>query len=149
MTESGFISDRVEAGKHKCGRFRPTVAILLAPVALWVLWHQRWTPRLAALAMFTASVAIWLVPLVVLSGGPAAYLAASGDLVRRVSSTTPIGYLWQVAANVQQVVLVLLLATQAAGAFLVLALRRSGPAFRLPADVRGLLLWWMVQLLLR
>lgn len=51
-------------------------AIFNMPLWLWALWSASWRQRLASVAVAAIVVVAWAVPMVALSGGPAAYLTA-------------------------------------------------------------------------
>jgi hypothetical protein len=73
-------SARCWAGAFLCGvaiGVRSQMAILTLPFVLYVLWT---TPRrVAVCAALAMGIAIWAVPLVLLSGGPSGYLRALGS----------------------------------------------------------------------
>jgi hypothetical protein len=57
-------------------------AIFCLPIALWALWSVTWRLRLAACALAAAIVVAFAVPMVALTGGPAAYGQAIADYLR-------------------------------------------------------------------
>jgi hypothetical protein len=72
------------------GGLRQTSLVLLLPVCLWALWRaprQAWAAFSLALSGICA---LWLVPLLALSGGPAAYLRENALLGQVVSDLTSI-----------------------------------------------------------
>jgi hypothetical protein len=71
------------------GAVRQTGIVLLLPLWLWALWPAAWTLRLQAGALLAAACLAWLVPLLWLSGGPAAYvreLRALSEVVTTANS---------------------------------------------------------------
>jgi Dolichyl-phosphate-mannose-protein mannosyltransferase len=97
------------------GGVRPTTMLLLLPLWLFATWRacdlpaplvlregrlrlsgawrgagQRWLWLLAGLALLGALCLAWAVPLLILSGGPGAYLTASRRLSSLVSSLTSV-----------------------------------------------------------
>ncbi|MGI8609672.1 MAG: glycosyltransferase family 39 protein [Candidatus Dormibacteria bacterium] len=76
------------------GAIRPTDEAFLALPLLWAAWRLwrsgRRSPVLGAAAVLVVSSLAWLVPLMVLSGGPARYLLASRELSARASDTSAI-----------------------------------------------------------
>ena len=55
---------------------RPALALLMAPLLIWVAWRIRlpWKAALFAVLCFGAAVATWLPPLILASGGCRSYL---------------------------------------------------------------------------
>jgi Dolichyl-phosphate-mannose-protein mannosyltransferase len=76
------------------GAIRPTdEAFLALPLAwaAWRTWHSGGRrPVVGAVAVLAATSFAWLVPLMVMSGGPARYLLASGELSARASDTSAV-----------------------------------------------------------
>jgi hypothetical protein len=74
------------------GGVRQSVLLLLLP--LWIgcalLGVRGWRPRALAAGILVGSVLAWLVPMVWLSGGPTAYLAASTQLYGSVVIPTSV-----------------------------------------------------------
>lgn len=73
--------------------FRQDLLLLLGPLWLWLVAPQSWRVRGAAALAVGASMLTWLVPTVVLSDGPGAYLTA---LMRQTES---VGSSYSVAAQ--------------------------------------------------
>jgi 4-amino-4-deoxy-L-arabinose transferase-like glycosyltransferase len=57
-------------------------AVFCAPLWAWALWSVPWRLRLASLGLAALGVVGWAVPMVVLSGGWAVYLAAVSDYLK-------------------------------------------------------------------
>ncbi len=73
------------------GALRPSLAVLLAPLALAAVWRLRdRRALLTALGAGLAATSAWAVPLVIASGGPTAYWHASASLGGDVTSSTAI-----------------------------------------------------------
>jgi len=73
------------------GALRPSTAVLMAPLVLLALWRLGSArAALTAIAAAAAGTLLWLLPLVVLSGGPLAYLRVSLVLGGDVTSSTAI-----------------------------------------------------------
>ena len=71
------------------GAVRPSTMVLLAPLTAAAVWRQRDRGQaLRAATIFSLGVAAWLVPLLILSGGPFGYLQASLQLGGTVTSGT-------------------------------------------------------------
>jgi hypothetical protein len=76
------------------GGIRQSLLVLLLPLWLGMAWSalRRWRPLLAGLGVLALVVAAWLVPMVWLTGGPRAYLAAGLELFdSTVRATTLLG----------------------------------------------------------
>ena len=76
------------------GAIRPTDEVFLALPLAWAAWRT-WQragirPLLGAAALITVTSLAWLVPLMVMSGGPARYLLASRELSAKASDTSAI-----------------------------------------------------------
>jgi len=63
------------------GGIRPTTVLFLGPVFLDHLWHRRRDGRgvLLALMMSIVGATMWVVPLMIMSGGSSAYVDATGE----------------------------------------------------------------------
>ena len=60
--------------------FRQDLLMIMAPLWMWMVWPLPWRARAAAAGMVSLGIMTWLVPTMVLSGGPFAYL---GSLFRQ------------------------------------------------------------------
>lgn len=60
------------------GGLRPQTLVFLLPLALVAGWHMPWRRQLGALTLLTVVVLLWLIPLLLLSGGLWHYLAVVG-----------------------------------------------------------------------
>src|SRR5438552_10961163 len=72
------------------GGVRQTSLLVLLPLCAWALWgasRQKWAWFGSSLA---ATCVLWLVPLLVMSGGPAAYLHENALLAQAVPARTSI-----------------------------------------------------------
>jgi hypothetical protein len=61
---------------------RSQIAVLTLPLLLYVLFtgeRSRWRDRALAIALLVAGMTLWVIPLIVVSGGLASYLAALGS----------------------------------------------------------------------
>lgn len=56
---------------------RPQNLMFLGPAFLWGIWGQPWRRRWESLLWLGGAVSVWLIPLLVLSGGPLCYLEIS------------------------------------------------------------------------
>jgi hypothetical protein len=72
------------------GAVRQTGAVLLFPLWLWCVWPSSNRERATALATLTAACAAWVVPLLVLSGGPVNYVLESRALAGLAGGSTAI-----------------------------------------------------------
>jgi hypothetical protein len=144
------------------GAVRPSAEVFLAPLVVAVLWqcarHRQGRHLRLALAAGVLTNALWMVPLLVLSGGPLAYLRDSLQLGEQVSQGTA---LWRagvpgLVTNVGAVInglglmLVLYLPLGAAGALLGVLpsrMRPRGMARFSPAAIRWAALWAVLPLL--
>ena len=76
------------------GAIRPTDEAFLALPLAWAAWRVWRSGRVRGLifpaAVLVASSLLWLVPLMVMSGGPARYLLASRELSARASDTSAV-----------------------------------------------------------
>ncbi|MFN2450770.1 MAG: hypothetical protein ABR541_00265 [Candidatus Dormibacteria bacterium] len=125
------------------GAVRPTSAALLLPVLAWTAWHlgqsrRRARPAGAAAAAFTVGTALWAIPLMVISGGPQAFLHASLQLGDAVSASSAV---WStgirgLAANSRAVLDGLLLSLGLAAPLVgaAVALWRLRPAAQRPSS---------------
>ncbi|HXF70846.1 MAG TPA: hypothetical protein VNK89_13680 [Thermoflexus sp.] len=59
------------------GGLRPQNLLFLGPVFLWGLVGQPWRRRMESLVWLSGATLLWLIPLLVLTGGPARYLEIS------------------------------------------------------------------------
>jgi len=73
------------------GGLRPTVLVLLVPLWLFGLWRASWRERAVAVGVAGFGCLLWLVPLVLVSGGPGAYLTQLRLMSDRVDVETTIG----------------------------------------------------------
>lgn len=129
------------------GSFRQTGMALLVPMFLWALWPFAWRPRIAVVALGTVATLAWLVPLLLLAEGPAAYAresAALGELAggpTSVLSGTPLG----IGRNVVIVATGVVAGLNAAIALPFLGTRRGRPPSH-PAARHLLWLWTLPAL---
>jgi hypothetical protein len=72
------------------GALRPSGALFLMPMWLYMAWPLPWRQRLTVAAVLVAGNMLWLVPLMWLSGGVGAFIRASRDLVRLVVVPTSV-----------------------------------------------------------
>lgn len=72
------------------GGLRQTSLVLLLPLCLWALWSVPRRARATFFLVLSGICALWLVPLLALSGGPAAYLRENALLGQTVSDLTSI-----------------------------------------------------------
>ncbi|MBI2415739.1 MAG: DUF2723 domain-containing protein [Candidatus Kerfeldbacteria bacterium] len=71
--------------------FRPSLVVLFLPVLAIHWWRmRRWQSISVSLVMMVALVLVWLIPLLLLSGGPAAYWIDSIEQYRSAAETTSI-----------------------------------------------------------
>jgi hypothetical protein len=70
------------------GGIRQTSLLVLLPLCLWALWGAQLRSWLAFGLTLVIACGLWLVPLLVMSGGPAAYLRENELLAQLVSSRT-------------------------------------------------------------
>ncbi|HSE95354.1 MAG TPA: DUF2723 domain-containing protein [Methylomirabilota bacterium] len=79
------------------GGVRQSILLLLLPLWVGMAWlgFRRWRPVLGGLTVVGLTVLTWLVPMMWLSGGPAAYLRAARELYgSTVHATTLLGGHW-------------------------------------------------------
>jgi hypothetical protein len=72
------------------GGVRQTTILVLVPLCAWALWGESWRKWLAFGATFVVTCALWLVPLLTLSGGLEAYLHENALLAQAVSARTSV-----------------------------------------------------------
>ncbi len=129
------------------GALRQTDLLLLLPVLGYAAWAFPWRQRLRAAGLAAGLSALWLVPLLVSTGGVSRYL----DLSRRLASHAG-GQTWAlggnlagIAQNVGLVGLGLLLGMGAALLVVPLAVRyRPGGRERIGGETRRLLAVWVL-----
>lgn len=128
------------------GGLRPTVLPLLALLWLFGLWRFTWRARAVAVGVTALGCLAWLVPLLVLTGGPSEYLTLSQRLADRASERTALLKApwpdW--AANFLMVMVGWAVALNMLGAVLVVALIRRLPRLR-RIRAQTVLLWmWLL-----
>jgi hypothetical protein len=69
------------AGFALAGAIRPNIPLLCAPLLLWVFWRQPLKEWALAALVGLGTVVLWMVPLVVASGGWALYRRATNALL--------------------------------------------------------------------
>ncbi len=72
------------------GGFRPTDALFLAPLWLWVMRRRPWHQVAAAVVIFGLITCLWAIPMVGSVGGIATYREVSGHLSRMVIRQAPL-----------------------------------------------------------
>ncbi|HZD03292.1 MAG TPA: hypothetical protein VE173_00190, partial [Longimicrobiales bacterium] len=72
------------------GSMRPSGALLLIPMWVYVVWPLAWRHRLWLASVLVVGNLLWLVPLLWLSGGVEAFVQTSRDLVRLVVVPTSV-----------------------------------------------------------
>lgn len=127
------------------GGLRQTSLVLLMPLCLWALWSAPRKARATFILVLSGICTLWLVPLLALSGGPAAYLRENALLGQTVSDLTSIvgAGLEGVAYNLSVEGLALLaglgLALVPLGVWATRAVR-----FSLSSKLRWFAFWWAV-----
>lgn len=91
--------------------FRPSLMVLLAPVLVlqwWIHWRttKQWRQIILAIGLTIVTYLVWFIPMVIVSGGLAAYRGDSQALYSMAASTTSIFYGAPWAATVAQIRLV-------------------------------------------
>lgn len=132
------------------GATRQTALVLLLPMWLYAALALPRSTRWAGLAVITSLSLVWLIPLMVLSGGPARYLEESLMLARLMADRTSLlsRNLIGIGANVGFVSVGTLLAVHVGLAAIVLAHRRGlHPWQLLSAEERLFFLLWLAPAL--
>lgn len=133
------------------GAIRPQSETFLAPLTLYALARAGRNRYLVpALMVWLIGNLAWLVPLLWLSGGPAAYAQTSREFYARFSDTTSIwtGGLWGLRRNALKLGMYTAYGWSLGALALPLWLRRSGRAQWSLRDARvHLLLLWMLPAL--
>lgn len=128
------------------GGVRQTSILVLGPLCAWALWGAgRRKGRLAFGGAFLVTCALWLVPLVALSGGVEAYLRENALLARAVSARTSVidagveGLAHNLFFEMLGLVLGLCFGIIPLGLWAVRVIR-----FSLSPTLRAFILWWTV-----
>lgn len=96
---AGYVGRREHSARHMLvatvllvvlGAMRPSGALFLMPVWLYLVWALPWRSRLSAGAVLVGGNLAWLVPLMWLSGGVASFLQVSADLANLVVVPTSV-----------------------------------------------------------
>ena len=131
------------------GGVRQTSIAVLMPLCIWALWGGRWRKWLAFGATFATTCALWLAPLLMLSGGPEAYLRENALLARAVSARTSVvdagleGLAHNVTFEVLGLVVGLGFGIIPLGLWAARVIR-----FSISPKLRAFILWWIVPTLL-
>jgi len=72
------------------GGFRPTDALLLAPVWLWAMRRRSWRQAAIGVMVFGLVTSAWVVPMLAATGGVARYQEVSAHLSRMLIDQAPI-----------------------------------------------------------
>lgn len=112
---------------------------LVGPVMVYGVWHWR-SIRMAAatLLCFGAAVALWVVPLLVLSGGPDAFLDSFGVMIRTALPVEPLVNGFTIRRAVLAAADVLLMPWQIAVGVVVMLLAVAGTIILARSDRRAL-----------
>ncbi len=125
------------------GGVRQTSLVVLLPICAWALWGATRSRWLAFGATLGITCTLWAVPLLIISGGPSAYLHESALLAQTVSSSTSLfragldGIGYNLAFEVLSVGVGLAFGLVPLGLWASRALR-----FSLSPHVRAFFLWW-------
>lgn len=96
---AGYVGRRQGSTRHiliatvilvVLGAMRPSGALFLMPLWLYLVWVLPWRQRLSVTAVLVAGNLAWLLPLLWLSGGIASFLRASTELVTLVVVPTSV-----------------------------------------------------------
>lgn len=72
------------------GSLRQSAMLFLIPVWLYVVWQYPWSARIRSVVVMGITSALWVGPLLWLSGGPAAYMRESRALANLIGGQTSI-----------------------------------------------------------
>lgn len=96
---AGYVGRRQHSAGHMLaatlllvvlGAVRPSGALFLIPLWLYMVWGLPWRGRLSNAALLVVGNFAWLIPLFWLSGGIAAFMQASADLATLVVVPTSV-----------------------------------------------------------
>jgi hypothetical protein len=133
------------------GAVRQSGAFLLLPLWLYLVWAFPWRERGQALAVLALGNLAWLVPLLLIAGGPIAYFQESTKLTGAV--VTPLSVfalsVWGLLRNFTLVSAGILVGINLALVPIIIALRRGyNPISLLPMHDRIFFALWIVPALL-
>lgn len=100
-TAPGVALPRAGAALGLAAGVRQDLLLFVVPLGAWVAYRARWRGAGRAASLLVAAALVWAIPLVVLSGGPEAYLAASR---LQAGSVSPHAGLANLRANTRVVV---------------------------------------------
>lgn len=126
------------------GALRQTSLVLFLPV-----WLYAWLPfprsaRMKTAGLLAAGTLVWLVPLLVISGGPLAYLRLSMELAQLTGGVTWLGAGAGMLQNLAIVITGLIIGLHVSLVAIPLAIARRGDPRREPLRHRRLLLTWVL-----
>jgi len=133
------------------GGVRQTSMAVLLPLCIWALWGSPRSPRKSIMAFGGAALgatALWLVPLLAMSGGLDAYLRENSLLAQTTSGRTSIfavgieGPLYNLAFEGLALVVGLAFGVLPLGLWAARVVR-----FSLGLDLKGFMAWWVLPAL--
>lgn len=124
------------------GALRQTSLVLFLPVWLYAWFPFPTRDKVRTAGLLTVGTLIWLVPLLVMSGGPLAYLHLSMDLAQLTGGVTWLGAGPGVLQNFAIVMTGLVLGLHVSLFAIPLAIIRRDQDDRRPLEHRRLLLTW-------
>lgn len=130
------------------GAVRQTSLVLFLPVLIYGAMAFPWKIRLRGAAVFIALVMIWLVPLLIMAGGPVNYLRLSSQLAELTGGATWLGSGAGVVRNVLVVSTALAVGMHVALLAIPVAIASKAKSPRLETEHRRLLLIWGLPALL-
>lgn len=124
------------------GALRQTSLVLFLPVWLYAWFPFPTRDKVRTAGLLTVGTVIWLVPLLIISGGPLAYLHLSMDLAQLTGGVTWLGAGPGVLQNFAIVITGLVLGLHVSLFAIPLAIIRRRQDDRRPLEHRRLLLTW-------